>query len=104
MDFPNELPSDQIATLAGLIVRGQLSAKRREAACAAWVTQGYVMGTLIRNPAPEAGTLAVLESMTESEAIETLNLLAGNQQAAIDRTKLLRLLNFLMQLAPLLIG
>lgn len=90
--------------LAGLIVRGELSAKRREAACAVWVTQGYIMGTLINNPEPAAGTLAVAAQMDDTEAAETLNALVGDQQATIDRAKLLRLLNYLVQILPLLIG
>ena len=104
MEFPKELPSDQIALFAGLIVRGELKTKRREAAYAAWLTQGYVMSVLIKNPTPAAGTLAIAVQMDDTEAADTLAALIGDQQATIDRAKLLRLLTYLVQILPLLIG
>lgn len=97
--FPSVLPTDCLATLAGIVVRKELSARRLEAAYAGWQVQGYVMGALITQPAGNAGTLSNTAPMTDEEAGELLTKLASDAPAhTITETTLRMLANWLVTL------
>ena len=103
--FPAALPSDCLGNLAGIVIRRELQARRREVLWAALKIAEYFGGQLVTEPAGEAGTLAVREPLTDEEAADFMAALSATEaHHAIDKHKVLLLIEWIAQLLPLLLG
>lgn len=104
-NFPVALPADCLGTLAGIVVRRELQARRREAVWAALQITDYLAGQLVTEPAGQSGVLSSMAPLTDDEAAEVMaTLSAVNPAASLDKAKVLLLVKWLAELIPLLLG
>lgn len=103
--FPAAMPSDCLGNLAGIVLRKEFSARRREALWAGLKILEYFGGQLVTQPAGEAGTLANRVELTDAEAADFMQVLSTTEAAhVLDKAKVLLLVEWIAKLLPLLLG
>lgn len=104
-NFPAALPSDCLGNLAGIVIRREVQSRRREALWAGLKILEYFGGQLVTEPAGDAGQLANRVGLTDDEAADFMAVLSATEaHHAIDKAKVLLLIEWVSKLLPLLLG